>query len=193
MEMTSVSRVNSQFVATQDNWVVSLFNTGAAYAGHAMLVVEGVDENYGLFVGQYEVSRKFVETETLSDLVQKTIGNSQGFIYTIRVIEGDTYTNPQDYSTFSSRSWYAKPEAIKYMIQSIKDQKEKIEEAKKNNQPLPDLYQAAGSYRWWFLGGNGGESCLTWAEKKLRLADIEPKGSWFDWIKAFPELHVDSK
>lgn len=187
------SKVNPHFSITKEQATVSLFNTGPVYAGHAMIVVERLDEQGKLVVGQYEVLGKIVVTRTAGEIFQRTLGNSQGYIAQIRIIEQASYTYPGDYADLASKSWYAKPEAVKKMIRSIKEQQAKIEGAIAQGKELSDLYQTAGSQRWWWLGGNGGESCLTWAEKKLRIAGIEPQGSWLDYIKAMPVLHVEFK
>jgi hypothetical protein len=193
VNVSLTSQVNSKFYITQDQVVASLFNTGSACAGHAMIVTEGLDEKDNLTVGQYEVRSKLIVSRTIGEKVQQTMGNCQGYIAEIRVIETNRYTYPKEFAELSSKSWYAKPEEIQKMVQSIVEDKTAIEKAIAEGKELPLLYQTAGSQRWWWFGGNGGDSCLTWAENKLREAGIEPKTSWFDYIKAVPEFHVDSK
>jgi hypothetical protein len=134
------SKVNPHFSITKEQAAVSLFNTGPVYAGHAMIVVERLDEQGKLVVGQYEVLGKIVVTRTAGEIFQRTLGNSQGYIAQIRIIEQPSYTYPGDYADLASKSWYAKPEAVKKMIRSIKEQQAKIEEAIAQGKELSDLY-----------------------------------------------------
>lgn len=167
--------------------VVSFLNTGSPLTGHGAIVVEGVI-NETLFIGQYEVRSKIVVDETISDVVQRTMGNAQGYIAEIRVIENDQYT--RDYSKYSHKSWYASPENVQLMIQSIKNEQRILQQAVANGEELPYKYQTAGSNRSWYLGGNGGESCVTWAERQLAVAQIGNGLIIGDWVKAVPELHT---
>lgn len=192
---TMTSKINPKFHMDQNNSVVSLLNTGSAWTGHAVIIVEGMTKEGSLFVGQYELRAKMLKssgTQTMMDVLQGSTGNNQGYIGELRVIETDRYTHPKDLSEFSSKSWFVRPEYVQKMIDAIKKEYDELEEAKAERRELPP-YQSAGSYRTRALGGNGGENCLTWAENRLRIAMINPINSWFDWIKALPELHVDSK
>lgn len=196
----SASYVNPKFHFDNNTCVVSLLNTGSAWLGHAVIVVES-KKGGQLFVGQYEVYGKILKEpvdKTWMDTTQSLMGNKQGYIGKIRVIETDRYTDSDDLSKFSSKSWYAKPESVQKMIDSIKRLRDELEETKRqikaHMKAMNDLpaYQIAGSYRTPVLGGNGGESCITWAENRLREAGIEPDSSWWDYIKAIPEKHVGS-
>ena len=163
LNTTLASQVNPKFYITQDQVVASLFNTGNVYAGHAMIVTESVDENGKLTVGQYEVRSKLVASDTLSEKVQRATGNSQGYIAEIRILKKDSYTYPKDFADLSSKSWYATPEEIQRMVEAIRADKQSIDTAIANSQPLPLLYQTAGSRRWWWLGGNGIDARSFWA------------------------------
>jgi hypothetical protein len=174
---------------SEKSWVVSLLNTGSKVTGHAMIVVEGI-ENDTLFVGQYEVYSKIIVDETISDVMQRTIGNSQGYISKIRVIENfGEFT--RDYGQYSHKCWYAMPEDVRKMILSIKNAQQLIEQAIENHEDLPFKYQTAGSNRLSILGGNGGDSCVTWAESQLVIANIGNSFILADLIKAIPQLHTE--
>jgi len=190
--MPYISQVNPTYQFDQTKCVVSLFNTGSALTGHGMLVVER-EKNEKPLVAQCEVVGKIIVDETRGERYQGKIGNAQGYITKIRVIEGENYTSPKKYSTIPSKSWYATPEAVEKMIQSIIFDRDRTKAAMDKGEEPPIKYQVAGSYRAWILGGNEGENCLTWAENKLRVAGIEPKTTWLDWIKAVPELHINSR
>ncbi|MCH9626353.1 MAG: hypothetical protein S4CHLAM123_15500 [Chlamydiales bacterium] len=186
------SQMDTMKTATENDWVVSLYNTGSVIAGHAMISVQGV-ELYNDFFGQYELTNKIVVKETIGQRYQASIGNNQGFIANIRVIESHQNNNPKNLEELSSRSWYASPENVKNMIASIKEDQKEIKKAleKDDVESLPP-YQTGGVHRFTWLGSNGGHSCLTWAEEKLQVANINPSTSMFDSIKACPELHVNS-
>lgn len=187
--ISQTSHVSSGWDFSETCWVVSLLNTGSALTGHAMIVVEGI-ENNRLFIGQYEVRSKIIIDQTIGDVMQRTMGNAQGYIAEIRVIENfDEYT--RDYKDYSHKSWYATPEKVRIMIDTVKDASQAIKNAIENGEDLPFKYQAAGSSRFWLLGGNGGESCVTWAEKQLKLAEVGNGTIWADLVKAFPEWHTD--
>jgi hypothetical protein len=184
--MVFMSRISGWEITEQAS-VVSLLNTGSKLTGHALIVVEMVKNNI-IFVGQYEVKGKYVVDETMGDFVQRTTGNAQGYIAKIEVFENGEYT--RDYSGYSHKSWYATPDNVQLMIQSIKTAKQTLEQAMERGE-FPYKYQTAGSNRWWLLGGNGGESCVTWAEKQLAIAQVGNSYVLADLIKALPELHTD--
>ena len=125
--------------------------------------------------------------ETYSDTLQRATGNAQGYIAKIRVIGTPNYT--RDYRGYNARSWYAAPEDVKKMIAAIKDAKAEIEDAIAKDRNLPK-YQSAGSERWWRLGGNRGDNCVTWAEKQLVIAHIHNDPSMLD--STAPQLHVNA-
>lgn len=185
----NVSRVSSGWEFSEQAWVVSLLNTGSVLTGHAVIVVEGI-ENNTVFVGQYEVSSKIIVDQTVGDVMQRTMGNAQGYIAEIRVIENvGKYT--RNYEGYTHKSWYATPENVRIMIDSVKGASEAIKYAIESGEDLPYKYQTAGSSRFWLLGGNGGESCVTWAENQLKLAQIGNGTIWADLVKAFPEWHAE--
>lgn len=187
--MNPVSQISGGELS-QNMWVVSLMNTGSALTGHAVIVAEGIQENGDLFWGQYEVYGKIIVDQRVADVVQRTTGNAQGYIAQINVRES-TGPYTRDCTSFSRKSWTVDPENVQRMIESIKNAQTLTEQANANNEEPPFKYQTAGSGRFSWLGGNGGNNCTTWAEEQLAQAGIGNGSILADLIKAMPELHAD--
>jgi hypothetical protein len=183
--MSSTSRIKPEWNITEGSWVVSLLNTGSKIGGHAVIVVEGYQDNH-LWVGQYDI-KAIATAEKVADVVQNSIGNTQGYIYKIDIFEKEIYG--RDYSSFASQSWTASPDDVRAMIQEIHQQKELLEEGKRvGNLVFP--FQTAGCKRLSILGGNGADNCVTWAEKYLAIARIGNEEIKTDKVKASPAIHV---
>ena len=169
---------------TEGKWIVSLLNTGGKLSGHAVIVVERVESAIPS-VSQYDLKSKMIVDETYGDTVQRTTGNAQGYIAEIRVIPNIT----RDYKNYPGKCWYAEPADVKKMIDSIEKAKKEIEEG--HDRGVLPKYQSGGSERWWWLGGNRGDNCVTWAEKQLIVANIKNEGHILDSLKASPQLAVN--
>jgi hypothetical protein len=102
------------------------------------------------------------------------------------------------YAEMTSRSWFVSPEKAIKIITSIEESSKTLEdaqaEAKRKGCPVewPFKYQTAGSYRLSILGGNGGDSCITWLEKKLAIGGINVGSATrpIDSSKASPGSHI---
>ncbi len=189
------SLVNPAMNYDDNQWLISLLNTGSKTAGHAMIIVEGREKGEN-FVGQYEVTGYVLKNPaTSAERFQNAIGNDIGYICAIRALEGKICTYPKPFSKLSSMTWTALKSDVKNMITNIHDMKKQTEDAIKNQQPLPYVYQKAGSKRSALLGGNQGDNCVTWAKKQILLAHInqgmlETNWAITDTIKALPEAQV---
>ena len=177
--MAFLSQIEPSWEIREKSWVVSLLNSGSKIGGHAVIVVEGIQNNR-VWVGQYDITASAV-IETTTDIVQDSLGNTPGYIDQIRIFEGDKYG--RDYSNFSSKSWTADPEKVAHMITKIKEMQARLPDEK-----IP--FQKAGSKRWPYFGGNGGDNCVTWAEKQLAIAGVGNAAIKADKIKASPAMHV---
>lgn len=176
------SKVNTNWEFDDQAWVLSLVNTRDEHPcceleGHSQIVVEGKLPNGEVFVMRFDIVRH---------------GNTS---YTIRDHKG---YSAKDYSKLESTQWFATPTAVHAMIRSIRDDQRDLENLRKHDEAhktnFADViyrYEKAGSKRWtWLLGGNGGENCVTWAEKKLALAWSGNRGKVFDLVGASPRIHT---
>jgi hypothetical protein len=204
-----MSQVNGGWEFNQQKGIVSVINSGNYLNAHAMLVVEYLDQDGKLFVGQYDITAKKIHV-TFGDWVQRIMGNSQGVIGKVRCNydksevytpaevasqPGLAYVSPygRDYSSCHSDNWYATPLQIKNLIASIKEKAKEIEDAKAEGKESPYKFQLAGSRRWAWLGGNGGDNCLTWCQARLTEVGIIRNGEGekkIDIVKAPPQAHV---
>lgn len=195
------SIISKNYEYNENKWVVSLVNTG----NHAVIIVEGIKKNGSTFQGEYDITANSYPEE--QSFIQNLLGNTTGYITKIRCnpveekrLEPNTipatffrdYVNQQ----YHANSWYTSPEKALAMIVSIEADAETLEteinEAVRENREVvwPFKYQKAGSGRWAIWGGNGGESCVTWAENKLAIAGVGSGVSILDSKKALPELHA---
>jgi hypothetical protein len=188
------SQVNQDLHYDESTWLVSLQNVGGVLGGHARIVVEGV-ENGNSFVGQYEIAHYLGVSEGVKAQFQKAIENEPGVITGISVFERENYVHPA-YSNYHSKSWFVTPENIRRMVQEVKKTQGLIMAELEAFQRTGDLkffthaYQKAGSARTPVLGGNGGDNCVTWAEKMLAIANAGNGVKPVDSFKAAPEAHV---
>jgi len=192
------SKVNPEYDFDNQRYVVHLINTGDALGGHLVILVEGLKNDGSLFVRQFDI-RARERTETTQDTLQSTLGNTQGYISAI--LTHKQYRPGFNYSqkSHSPQPWYATPEAVKRMRTSIKDKQRQLNDALDENGKLkegkepPFKWQMAGSRRWWGLGGNGGDNCVTWSQRELIEANImkpEEAAKKIDLVKAPPEAHA---
>lgn len=177
----AISAVNSKYQFDSTQCVVSLLCTELFESrtpfGHAVIIVEMM-KNKELFVGQYELLC-FKPLEKDYRYFQSLINNDQGRVTVIRSREGNKYYKNEKknidteklYTESPSKSWYAKPEDVQKMIDTIeKDIKEVVEGCK--NATFPKFYQSYGSSRCHIFGGNGGDNCVTWANKMMAIAKV---------------------
>jgi hypothetical protein len=153
------SQVNLDFEFSEEIYTVSILNinTGGGLQtlmGHSTLVVEGLKSSVGasiatreLFVGQYDL---------LGD-------NENNVVTQIRVFEQNDYQ--RTYSNFPSASYYVKPEQVAVMIQSIKDDAERINGGEEMPFELVQLSRDGGSY-----------NCTKWCYEKLELCGVDVAG-----------------
>lgn len=188
--MLEVSRVNPSWNFDEQNWLVSLVDIQDPHCcnfhGHAQIVIEG-QEAGKTFVRRYDIIRGG-KTYYSSDF-QRLVGNEEGTIGEIREFIG---YSAKSYKELSSKQWSAPSEAVKMMIASILEEKRALEIAKAEGKAsILFKYQNAGSGRWtWLLGGNGGENCITWAEKHLATIKIGNGMKVLDFKKASPVVHI---
>lgn len=204
-----ISAVNKNFSFTTDRWIVSKLNwdtgTTGLLGGHIVLVVEGLVRDpvsfhsLQLFVGQYDMNALPLDDEANSifQYIPEQLRNVKGIVSDIRVYEGNHYTVNdkfnalEKYPSCHSKSAYRTPGQAKRMIDSIKEDKQKTDQAKaKNPWMIEDFipYQSAGDKR--FNAKNEGHNCVTWVESKLQLTGLTEGGRCLDSIKALPEKHV---
>lgn len=199
------SRVNKTYDYTENKWVVSLVNTTGLIEGHAVIVVEGLLPNGRVFEGEYDITASAFPEE--QEFAQDSLGNVMGYITKIRCnpIKNDRENNPDkktvfyrnyDEKNFSSRSHNVTRENTLAMIESIEADADLLEtevasaKAEKRNVNWPFRYQKAGSGRSTLFGGNGGESCITWAEKKIAIATGHQVTAVADSSKAVTSIHI---
>ena len=191
------SQVKPTMKYDSNHWLVSLVNLKASEAsslhGHAVIVVEGVEDGKPLFRA-YDIIRGKIDPVGQSSWIQRLMGNETSVIGDIREFR----KNDRNYSAHDSAQWYAPPVAVAQMISMIHLHIHAFQNAKLNGTvPQQFKFQTAGSGRLWILGGNGGENCVTWAEKQLVVAGIGNRAiKVLDSIKASPALHAkftDSK
>jgi hypothetical protein len=177
-----VSCVNKGFAFDANTWAVSLLNSGSNLVGHAIILVEGIKDQ-ALFVGQYDMKAKVVLEETGS--IQNLMKNYQGVINQIDIHEASTYG--RDYSSMPGRTWHGTAEKVDQMIKNIHQMRNILESSIKQG-VYPYKYQGAGSES--VLPGNGGDNCVTWAEKKLAIAGLGNGVKPLDPWKAHPAVHA---
>ena len=202
------SNVNLKLEFNQNVWVVTLVNsvagTNGILGGHAVIVVEGINKDNRLFQGEYDITANSFPEE--QDSLQETLGNTLGVITKIRcnplpahrqLTDAPTAAFHRDYATLPIKSWYVSPKLALDMITSIENDAKLIDDEVSSatkegrNVQWPFKYQKAGSYRWNLWGGNGGENCVTWAEKKLAIAGAGNGKIAIDSKKAAPFVHVN--
>jgi hypothetical protein len=182
------SRMDPSKDFNANKWVVSLVNGGDKLMGHAVIVVEGELFAGERFVGYYDIKAAQTEAEGVTDALHNSIGNKQGVITQIRMFQGSQYT--RNYSQTKASSWYTTRQLATTMIEDIGRKKAHLKSEVAQGR-YPYTYQAAGS--WSFLGwlwGNGGDNCVTWAEKELVLAHVGNGSKPKDSIAATAPAHA---
>jgi hypothetical protein len=157
-----ISQINPRYTITNDNWVVSVLNTGPIYAGHNVIVVEGLNAGQ-LFVGQYDIKATSDPIPGVAD---------HGYITRVDCHEGPGYT--RDYSGYRGHVSYAPAAGVTNMITSIKADK--------------DIIDHGGLIKFQLLGLNhplsdpeGGHNCASWSKEKLDIAGIRTRGTKPFW------------
>jgi len=165
------SAVNTKkdYEFTTDRWLVTVLNTGSPFAGHAMIVVEGMESKIPnffeqqLFVGQYDINALLEVDESSTVNI-----NRKGKITTVRCFETNQYT--REYKQYTSRSEYVTSVQAKAMIASIKEDRDVCESAQRGECEFPN-FQLVGSNH--FLSElDMGDNCASWCLKKLAVAGI---------------------
>lgn len=187
------SQVNPKFEYSSSVWLASM----QSVKYHSRIILEGVIDGQK-FRGRYELCNFMDTANVVGGVFQKKIGNIPGVIDSINVVEeADDVQDHREYeASYSSKSWFVSPARAQTMIAKIKEEQAVIAREKEEYERNGDirvfthLYQCAGSARSLILGGNGGENCVTWAEKMLAIADAGNGVKPIDSIKAAPQAHV---
>ena len=178
------------------NWVVSLIATGTKIGGHAKIIVEGVNDSQEwlenkndnpnrstTYVAEYHIIPD-ANPELANATIPPALRNTQarfGVFYTER--PEYKQNKGSQYQQATSRSYCISKDRAMAMIRAIKREKLEADHLAKD-------YQYAGRYRW--VGGNGGHNCVTWAEEKLAIAEINSLSLPKDVVKAIPTKHAHS-
>lgn len=187
--MIPMSQVRPNSSLDANFFLVSLVNTQettcCGFRGHAQIVVEGIE--HGLpFFRRFDMIRG--GKTHFSSKFQKWCGNEEGTIGEIR----ENGPSQRNYALLESTQWRVPAADANRMMDAIRQERAALEQAKRDGTDK-DLfkYQNAGSKRWkLLLGGNGGENCVTWAEKKLAIAGAGNRGVILDSSKASPKMHL---
>ena len=150
------SRVTTDYEFNEEEWVVSVLNSGSAIEGHSVLVVEGMDNGH-LFVGHYDINAKIIT-------------GGKGVITRINCNESDSYLF--EYKEFTRKSYRYIPKGkVREMISSIRADAKAVQEAKAGEGP---------SLRYQLFGKNStlsnlddGHNCASWVQEKLSIAGID--------------------
>lgn len=123
--------------------------------------------------------------------------NKQGFISRIRHYEGPNYDTieERDCRLYNRKSWYTSFELATLMIVDIKARALFLESEMEAGRGSPYPFQLVGSHSvvnlcGGSLGGNQGENCITWAEKRLIIAHVGNGSKPKDVLVAHPATHT---
>jgi len=138
----------------KDSWTITVVHTGAVWAGHARLVVEGVEEaevggvkTSCLLVGYYDI----VADDESSSVVSCVRVKESGY-------------GGRDFSAKIRTSYRVSSSSAMKMIQSIKEDEVGV---LTNSKRIP--------YNKLPREGTGEHNCATWCKEKLRIAGIDSK------------------
>lgn len=159
------SKVNPLLDFNNSQWLISILNSGLRFGfGHSMIVVEGVDNN-NLFIGQYDIQDEILDENKI---------NPTGVIVEIRCFEEKTYS--RDYASMSSYSYPVTPTQARLMIESIKWDQDRTEQAQNgeivNGRKVEFIkFQWTGEHHF-FGKKSQGINCTQWCLNKLTIAGI---------------------
>lgn len=213
---SKVGKKNNRLKITENNWVVSMLNTGGIIFGgpHSKLIVEGllpnpISKELELFIGEYHI----MESNSLEQtgfLCPPGLTNVRGKSVII-MSEYKRYgvnlekekqsdedekkklknTKLNQYANCSSRGWIVSRENVINMIDNIKDEKKNYDD--KGN--YKD-FQYGGNWRYWplsqFWSSGTAHNCTTWCIEKLQVAKVGINIKPTDVIKAVPEKHISA-
>lgn len=131
---------------TKEQWAVTLFSAGQSFFGHAMLAIEGIDQDGRTFTKYAHLNK-----EKGVELFDAQKENSELTEFQINQI---------------AKTWMTEKALVENMLRDIESENGKLQR--------------------FYLTGSGGENCLTWAQKKLKLADIEFELSILSAIVSIP-------
>ncbi len=176
------SVIDKNYEISKGLWVVSIVNTKGnnLVAGHAVIVLEGLDSAQKHFINQYDMTSNSPE-----NMPGQSSFNEKGYITKIRCYEYEE--NRQDYSNpFPHRSYYISPERAEKMIDAIKREAELTKVAMSNlskpesqkerdeNGKIIELlrYQKLGRNPLVLMFGNTehGNNCAGWCQEKMDIA-----------------------
>jgi len=177
------SVVNFNHSYNRDSWAISLIHHGGMFAGHAEIIVEGIEENGELHFKAYHISFRTADidmsTYSHSQYKPECMNNYSG---TARVeIIDHTESDLVGYiGRCHRRRCWNKPRVIaQAMIQNIESQV-----------GTPVKYQRCGSYSIW-RKDDTVTNCLDWCRNKLGLANIDISVKPLDYIiKSVPAKHA---
>ena len=166
----------SNFKYNQFEWVVSHINAGSIWAGHSMIVVEGV---------------KLLETTSETGVTTRKPETFIGY-YHLRANtenqawavcdEYDFHRYARNYDRTKAKSWRCQRTEVMKMINNVKEQAD-------SGQLFP--YSFAGAYSILYTR-NGEHNCTSWAMEKLKLAGIIDPVSLLDRVKVKPSPHANN-
>lgn len=193
---TFTSHIQRDLKFNQDHWIAHLIVLGEKrknaeercgcnaenLRSHAIVVIEGVRDGRP-WITECDAIR--TNSYYISE-IQRRIKNEQGTME-IRVRAGHDYK--RDFASFRSKSWCVTAVAATRMINSILQEKADLEAAIKKGTAAVDFpYQNVGSRS--LVGGNGGDNCVTRAEKWLAIANAGNRLKIMDLCVASPPVHV---
>lgn len=121
------SAVNKTYKFSQNRWVISIVNSkgNTLLSGHAVMVIEGIDEKLKLFRWEYDITANAPE-----NMPDQNSLNQKGFITKIRgPNEGKAV---RDYTNNPKVSYYFGPDDVKIIVEEIKKDAIQTEKAMAN-------------------------------------------------------------
>lgn len=158
------SKLTKGLFFNEDLWVVSLITTSVrasnGFTGHSALMVEGVrsSRDSRLFSSEQLIGFYDIQADLLGG------SRSHGVIGEVRIEETEDYTK-EDYTIYKPRSARAPAKLVEQMIQSIKNDQERIKHGEQIKFSIWGNCSILGK-----LGE--GINCTNWCCKKLEIAGI---------------------
>lgn len=172
VEVNMKSKINNGFEFSEEKWLVTLLSMGS----HSIIVVEGINNDGSLFVGQYDVKPTNIYQHSCTGLPAKA-GME------VRVHEFSYYNDAiieKSRQASNCWNWLVEYDKIQSMLEAIYQEK---------GVQLPFVLYGNSS----ILETQKAHNCASWCLEKLGVAGIKNTASWLDYLVASPDRTLGTK
>lgn len=183
--ISASSRIDERVRVSKFTWAVTLITHEGSNGNHAKIIVEGLNDGF------YSHENPHIKNEN-------TVKNGEIFTYMAEFnppIKSQIFLSNKKlkYDT-RTEIWMVTSDKVKKMIESIEDESSLPEERQLFNYwGIRSKIYKFNPDDFWNFSGKVGDNCFTWAQRKLRILNIDLGKSRIDHVAALVKNYTKRK